>query len=305
MNGRYKTTLREYIQDKCSELTARNDWTPWHDIYHAIGRLLSYFTAVKVLLKACTYWPELFVDFTVAAIPSSRAPRDPPSMRKCPDKIIPLMTHDKGLINFYRQNANALPLRGLEGLIREVTHHTLFKPIVHAEVLVDDSVRRDQRAAEANHEPLRFFRQAEFGRYIGASKPTCRLCALYFECQADGVTVRPSHHNTYYKWRAPDVFVSDGERVKRERDETLRAMLAKIRTAVFQAIRDRSAPWARFDSNDTPTDPGVSDLTSQMSAMAVVDVTERGDTPDTVSSGSGGGVDADEEGSEDEEDRDE
>jgi hypothetical protein len=191
------------------------------------------------------------------------------------------MTNDNAIISEYRQNAARLQSWGLDKRIQEVTHHDNFKPIVHAEILVDDAIRRDQRGAEAG-EPLRFFRQAEFGRYIGGSKPTCRLCALYFDCQSDGVTVRPSHHNLYYKWRTPDVFVSDGERVKQERDAVLERMIPKLRGAVFQAISDGSATKNRFDSNDSPTNPGVSDLTSQMSSMAVGEVAEREDTPDTV-----------------------
>jgi hypothetical protein len=191
------------------------------------------------------------------------------------------MTNDNAIISEYRQNAARLQSWGLDKRIQEVTHHEHFKPIVHAEILVDDAIRRDQRGAEAG-EPLRFFRQAEFGRYIGASKPTCRLCALYFDCQSDGVTVRPSHHNMYYQWRTPDVFVNDGEGVKKERDTVLEGMIPKLRGAVFQAISDGSATWDRFDSNDSPTNPGVSDLTSQMSSMAVGEVTEREDTPDTV-----------------------
>ncbi len=209
------------------------------------------------------------------------------------------MTTDDAIINVYRQNAAQLQEWGLDKSIQEVTHQENFKPIVHAEVLVDDAIRRDRRDA-GPAEPLRFFRQAEFGRYIGASKPTCRLCALYFNCQSDGVTVRPSHGNMYYKWRTPDVLVSDGERVKKERDAVLERMIPKLRDAVFQAIEDKSAKWNRFDSNDSPTNPGVSDITSRMSSMAVTGVTEREDTPDTVRGGSAEG-DEEDEGNEDEE----
>jgi hypothetical protein len=284
INKCYKSTLRDFIQEKCSEDTTGSNQTCWDEVYHAIGRLLSYFIAVKVLIKACRYWPELFVDFNVVPVSSSRPLRDPPEIRRPAEKIIQSMTKDSDIIDEYRQNAATLQSWGLDKRIEEVTHYEQFKPIVHAEILVDDAIRREQRGAEAG-EPVRFFRQAEFGRYIGASKPSCRLCALYFHSQLDGVTVRPTHHNLYYQWRAPDVFVSDGERVRRERDEVLERMIPKLRGAVFQAIRDRSAMRSHYDSNDTPTNPGVSDLTSQMSAMAVTDSTEREDTPDTTLDG--------------------
>ena len=190
------------------------------------------------------------------------------------------MTNDNDIINEYRRNAATLQSWGLDKCIQEVTHHEHFKPIIHAEILVDDTIRREQRRAGAG-EPLRFFRQAEFDRYIGASKPTCRLCALYFDSHPDGVTVRPSHHNMYYQWRTPDVFVSDGERAKRERDTVLDRMIPRLRDAVFRAINGATPRWDRFDSNDSPTNPGVSDLTSQMSSMAITDVTEGNEEDDS------------------------
>ncbi|KXX75488.1 hypothetical protein MMYC01_208107, partial [Madurella mycetomatis] len=267
----YKGAFTDFIHDRCSDGPVGREQTLWDEIYHSLGRLLSYFLAVKVLITACKYWPQLFVDFTIIPVPSSRPNRDPPQIRKSASKLITAMTTDNFIINAYRHSATELQEWGLDKRIQEVTHHSNFKPIIHAEILVDDFIRRSQREDTTGEGPIRFFHQAEFGRYIGASKPTCRLCALYFNSQVDGVEVRKSHNNPYCNWRVPDVFVHDGERVKKERDAVLEMMIPRLRNDVFKAILDRRVQWNRFDSNNTATNPGMSDLTSLMSGMAVAD----------------------------------
>lgn len=270
----YKGTFTDFIHDRCSDGPVGREQTPWDEIYHSLGRLLSYFLAVKVLITACKYWPQLFVDFTIIPVPSSRPNRDPPQIRKSANKLIPSMTSDNSIINAYRSKSAELQEWGLDKGIQEVTHHSNFKPIIHAEILVDDFIRRKQREDTSGEEPVRFFNQAEFGRYIGASKPTCRLCALYFHSQVDGVEVRESHSNTYCNWRVPDVFVHDGEKVKKDRDAVLEMMIPKLQNDVFKVILERSVQWNHFDSNNTATNPGMSDLTSHMSGMAVTDASE-------------------------------
>src|SRR5690349_9598890 len=47
---------------------------PWVVVSHSIGRLLSYYYAVSILISARRNWPQLFDDFEVYWVPSS-APR--------------------------------------------------------------------------------------------------------------------------------------------------------------------------------------------------------------------------------------
>ncbi|KAK5661878.1 hypothetical protein OQA88_9986 [Cercophora sp. LCS_1] len=294
----YQGDVKAFVADRCVQ-DPRQDRMHWDEVYHALGRLLSYFISVTVLAKARRYWPNLFNDFKVDPIPSSRPSSDPPSVRKSAEKIIPtLASRDTAIVDAYSSNAEQLQLWGLDKSIKEITRHSHFKTIVHAEVLVDDSIRRDRRQSQG--EPLHFFMEDEFGEYIGASKPTCRLCALYFDSQTDGFKVRPSHNNLYHKWRPADLTARDPQAVRKERDEILERMIPKLRDGVFRAIRQKSAPWKRFDSNNTATSPAFptgTDITTQMGSMRISSgdaETVRGSSPEVE----------DEEDDEEEEDDD-
>lgn len=264
--------LEEFIRDKCRGDREGPATTHWSDIHHAIGRLLSYYFAVKVMISACRLWPELFVDFTVIPVASSRPDRKSPDIRKSAAKIIPRMTNKADIMNAYRRNAENLQRWGLDSNIAEVTEPEVFKPIVHAEVLVDDALRREARLNEATgEEAVRFFRESEFGRYIGSSKPTCRLCALYFEAHPDRVQVRQSHHDLYVNWRAPDIFLSDGYDVEVQRNAVLERMVVTMRDLTFSAIKNRSAIHRSFDSNNTPSGVPHALSTDRTSSVAAVD----------------------------------
>ncbi|KAK3379654.1 hypothetical protein B0T24DRAFT_569852 [Lasiosphaeria ovina] len=300
LNDLFHGELETFVREKCIATQAKRGnqaaqisvdeplGSPWEDAYHCIGRLLSYFLAVNILLSARKYWPELFhANVQIVRLPSSRPERDPPSIRKSADRILHSMTQAQksaggggGEFKAYRRNTAALKAWGIDDRIKEVTHHLHFRPIVHAEILVDDAIRRAQRIASTNHseedeeEPLGFFREAEFGRYIGSSKPTCRLCALYFAAQGDGPRVRPPHGNVYHNWRAPDVFAGDGgEDEGQRRNAVLEKMVATLRADTWNAIRSKSAPWKAWDSNDTATNPLLARATaitaSVVDALAV------------------------------------
>ena len=230
--------------------------TPWADTHHAAGRLLSYFLAVRVLLSACRLWPELFVDFSVVAVPSSVPDRDSPAIRRSAAGIVNRMTRDAAAL--YRRHAADLQALGLDERIRDITHPRRFAPIVHAEVLVDDHIRRGERAdAARGDEPSPYFREAQFGRYIGSSKPTCRLCALYFAAHPDDVQVRPSHGNLYHNWRAADVRADDANVTvaDEQRRAALEQVVVGIRNDAVRALRNQSAARNWFDSNNTPSNP--------------------------------------------------
>jgi hypothetical protein len=251
----YEPTLEDYMKQKTRGDNNVVD-SPWNDVRHGLGRLLSYFIAIKVLITARKYWPQLFVDFEVTAITSSQPQIDPPDIRRTASGIIQRMSRSKEIADAYKSHAKHLQAFKLDDLIKERAKPTRFQPIVHAEVNLLASVLASQDEAEREGEdPLRFFNEAEFGCYIGSSKPTCLLCHAYFLAHPSKVACRESHGNLYVNWRAPDVFEEDGPAAAKERCDILEAMVKEVRSETTRAIRDRSYTRRKHDSWDTPTNP--------------------------------------------------
>lgn len=229
--------------------------SPWSDARHALGRLLSYFIAIKVFIEARQLWPRLFVDYEVNWIPSSVPNKDPPDIRRSAKGIIDRMGR-KETMTAYQRHAKDLQSHKLDDRIKQRVHPSQFRPIVHAEVNLLDSILRDQtQADDEDEDPLRFFNEAEFGAYIGSSKPTCLLCHFYFRAHPSGVQCRGTHGNLYPNWRPPNVTENDGFEAEKERDGILEAIIKDIRNETVRAIKERSSTRKRHDSRDTPTNP--------------------------------------------------
>lgn len=270
IHQRYRDTFEDFVRDKCE--VGRGHQTHWSDLHHALGRLLSYFFDVTVLATACRCWPELFVDFTVIPVASSIPDSRPPEIRKSAARIMPRITSDEEIINTFRRHEARFQDWGLDEKIKHFTEPERFKPFVHSETLIASAIQRRMRVNESQGlEPLRFFREDQFGRYVGCSKPTCRLCALYFAALPGGIRVRPSHYNLYINWRAPDIFVSDGRRVEAQRDAVLQHVAGMIRDETFTAIRKQSATHRPFDSNDTASNVPPPYSTDRSSSIITTD----------------------------------
>jgi hypothetical protein len=251
----YESTLEDYMKQRTRGDNNVVD-SPWNDVRHALGRLLSYFIAIKVLITARRHWPRLFVDFVVTSIPSSQPQADPPDIRRNANGIINRMSRSKAIADAYKQHAKHLQAHNLDGRIRDRVKPNRFQPIVHAEVNLLASVLASQDAAARDGDgPLRFFHEAEFGAYIGSSKPTCLLCWQYFQTHPSRVTCRESHGNLYFNWRAPDVTPDDGPEADQQRRDILEAMVKKVRDETIRAITERSYPRRKHDSWDTPSNP--------------------------------------------------
>ncbi|KAL2164974.1 hypothetical protein VTH06DRAFT_270 [Thermothelomyces fergusii] len=264
IDSHYESVLEDYLKQKLPDPMTNPD-SPWVEVRHALGRLLSYFIAIKVFISARKLWPRLFVDFEVVCIPSSEPLTDPPEIRKNAKGIIQRMTRDDSLMKAYKTYAAQLQSHKLDERIRKHVQSGKFAPIVHAEVNLLESVLAARAVAERSGDgPLRFFHEAEFGAYIGTSKPTCLLCRLYFDAHPAGVLCRESHGNLYHNWRAPDVRRSDGPGPERLRREILETMVQKVRQETSQAIRQRAYFRKNHDSRDTPSNP----LSNTISTMA-------------------------------------
>ncbi|KAK4041594.1 hypothetical protein C8A01DRAFT_14674 [Parachaetomium inaequale] len=252
INQHYESSpLEEYMKQKTRG--HNNADSPWSEVRHALGRLLSYFIAIKVLISARKFWPRLFVDFEVTSIPSSEPLADPPAIRRNAKGIISRMSRNKATLDAYQRHAAHLQAHHLDERIRDHVHPSRFRPIVHAEVNLLASVLRSQAAAEHEGEdPLRFFNEAEFGAYIGSSKPTCFLCRAYFAKHPSGVGCRATHGNLYGNWRAPEADTDEGAAEQRE---ILEGMVKEVRNEAGRAIRERSYTRRKHDSRDTPSNP--------------------------------------------------
>jgi hypothetical protein len=220
----------------------------WSELLHAAGRILSYGMAVDFLLRMRRSSPELFRDYEVRFVPSSLAVSKP--LRNIDHGLeFSIERMSAGLtskdIAIYVKNQEYLEHRDFDGKIQRQSKN--INPIVHAEVLLADSLKRDNIS-----EPAQFY----YGyRYIGCSKPTCRLCELYFEATDSPIRVRAGHGNLYCNWRLPDVLVQDGKAALAAQERTMNAMLKVLRPEVFKVMQEKISSKKRHDSNTDPTNP--------------------------------------------------
>ncbi|KAI4596875.1 hypothetical protein KJ359_005220 [Pestalotiopsis sp. 9143b] len=144
--------------------------------------------------------------------------------------------------NKFREYAKSLQNFDLDARIQQGWSKESFRPIVHAEVLLLDWLERN--GGTADH---RFFND---WKYIGSSKPTCKLCHYYFECHGSMIQHRPSHGNLYISWRVPDVYTTQGEHVVEARQVIVDKVLDKIRKDAFSLVEQRVPPsYKDHDSN--------------------------------------------------------
>ncbi|KAK4641625.1 hypothetical protein QC761_500040 [Podospora bellae-mahoneyi] len=210
--------VKEYLRERTREDREEANKTPWTEVYHSLGRLQSYTIAVAIFITARQRWPELFdPGFKVTHVPSS-TPAPPPSIRGSPERILSRLTTKEAVLKAFKEGTTDAAghqshltdlTTQLESTIRSKCKK--FHPIVHAEVHLADHILRELRT---NNSGLRFYNEAAFGRYIGTSKPTCRLCHLYFTCplisSTGRIQVRSSSQNYYHNWRVPHVYSEDG-----------------------------------------------------------------------------------------------
>ncbi|CAM1504383.1 Fc.00g019740.m01.CDS01 [Cosmosporella sp. VM-42] len=266
----------------------------WSDLRHHISRLQSYGHATREFIKAKKEWPELFRDFKVIPLPSSRADANPLGKKsENAHNIIGRMVSDDQEIAKYRELAEDLQMFDLDGRIKDQCKRSTFRPYVHSEVLVLDWV-----AANSHRLNFHFFRGF---KYIGSSKPTCKLCDYYFKAHPSRIEARPTHGNLYTNWRFPDVLKVDGEAAIRRRQNLYNSMRLSICDDGFRILEDKSSVWKKHDSNtysvmsarqtDAQTDVSIDDLGERLRTGLNLRSTSRyGDLDESVSDDEGGGA---------------
>ncbi|KAL1849919.1 hypothetical protein Daus18300_013114 [Diaporthe australafricana] len=249
IKGISKSTVQKSLQEKAGSDSRRP--SPWAELRHASGRLLSYLQASKTLIEARRKWESLLDDFEVYCVCSSTQIPNPINNKDVnAEVIIGRMTNDATIMSAFRAGAEDLQKFNLDQNIKEQATKFSFRPYVHAEVLIHQSIL-DEFGTTGLRSSL-FFKGY---RYIGSSKPTCRLCDYYFTASGTGIEVRESHRNLYVNWRAPDVFINQGGAAADRRKHILNKMLERIREDTFRTLSDKIPEKKQFDSNTDPTFP--------------------------------------------------
>ncbi|KAK3939036.1 hypothetical protein QBC46DRAFT_388932 [Diplogelasinospora grovesii] len=206
---------KKMVEKRAAEEQALNhDAGCWSSFQHATGRVVSYQYAVESIINASHIWDKtnLFLEFDVEFLPSS-SPHQWPLQYDPKSEHKPKTAHDilgrvtsPDQVELYRGLAKELQMFGLDDTIGQEWQSKKFTPIVHAEMLLHDYLESTPEAGGTL--PHRFFNN---WRYIGSSKPICRLCRYYFDAIATPVGFRPTHGNIYYNWRLPDMYRSEQE----------------------------------------------------------------------------------------------
>lgn len=253
-----KSPTYRSLQEKASSDTGSSEPSPWAELRHAAGRLLSYFQVPKTLIEARKKWEHLFHDFEVDFVRSSSLLPNPINNKRVnAEMIIGRMLSDEAQIQAHRADVEELQKFELDLKITEQVTKQSWKPLVHAEVLIHQSML-DEFGPNGPH-PSQFFSRY---RYIGSSKPTCRLCDYYFTASASGIDVRETHRNLYVVWRFPDVYGHPGQAAVKRRERILNRMLERIRHDTLRTLSDKIPEKKNHDSNTDPTYPALNRGTS-------------------------------------------
>ncbi|EWZ28425.1 hypothetical protein FOZG_17910 [Fusarium oxysporum Fo47] len=146
------------------------------------------------------------------------------------------------------QDAKDLRRMGLDKAIQIQLLKRTFRPIVHAEVLIHHYLTKNGIIR-----PNRFWRQWQ---YIGASKPTCRLCHYFFSSHSQSqIQVRPSHLNLYPNWRLPEISDEDDAEAREAHRKLLKSIAEKVRNDAKRTLQQRTTKSKQHDSNTYSATP--------------------------------------------------
>ncbi|KAK0655020.1 hypothetical protein B0T16DRAFT_3191 [Cercophora newfieldiana] len=255
-------TIEEYRQLPVQYFIERRAYTSerlgtapfWSSLQHVIGRLLSYQYDAETLISAHHIWgdTDLFRDFEVDFLPSSD-PYPSSATKLKPEAIDTIINRTPqampSQLETLKQHARDLQAFSLDAMLEKQWKRKI-DPIVHAEVLLHDWLSRTPGGIQQ----ARFFSN---WRYIGTSKPICRLCHSYFDIIATPVHFRDGHPNTYLNWRPPDVRLPEGNEDVDEVKAIWRSVIDQMKMRVYTDMRrllvEKATDKKQNDSN-TNTD---------------------------------------------------
>ncbi|KAK5658638.1 hypothetical protein OQA88_2031 [Cercophora sp. LCS_1] len=228
----------------------------WSALQHVFGRLLSYRYDVETLISAHYIWEDdnLFRDFEVDFLESSGL--YPGAALRCtpekPETIIGRIPNAspeqrESLKRSFNEFRTSDQTSNLDEALKEQWETVQSRsPRVHAEMLLHDWLTRT-----GGVQAHRFFGNY---RYIGTSKPLCRLCQYYFDIIATPVRFRDGHPNTYLNWRQPDLYASSGDsEVVEEAKRVWREIMDQLKARVYADLRrllvEKATDKKQNDSN--------------------------------------------------------
>lgn len=223
-------------------MAGSQDAEAWSGLLHCISRLKAYDQAVDYIMRARSEWPEIFnIDrLIIHHIPSSKKMPHPLGRKKSRDaaSCIGRMTNDESIKTRFQEFCASLQKFELNERIKGQCMKDTFRPFVHSEVLVYDWLTTHGR-----RQGLAFF---QGWKYIGASKPTCKLCDYFFDAVDDDIGRRPCHGNVYVNWRLPDGY---GVAASDSRSQVYFNMNTRIRDDAFKILTDKCATGKSHDSD--------------------------------------------------------
>ncbi|KAH7207852.1 uncharacterized protein BKA55DRAFT_263591 [Fusarium redolens] len=250
LNNFFKSHIFVDVRRRLAREDNMMSTTYWSDFVHVAGRLLTYKRAVDLMDLVAKIWPQLFSDIQICMIPSSSTVSDDSFksqsgvLRIKPwtaAQIMSKMSSDESLLGRFAAKLGSLSVHDIDAKVSELWR-SAPKPTVHAEVLVHDWLEN----TEGGIRPERFFNRWKF---IGSSKPPCKLCSYFFDEYPTDVQVRPSHQNAYFAWRMPDMYGYQGEESSRKRMLVMDSIKTRIRADVVRMLSEKLADGRSNDSS--------------------------------------------------------
>ncbi|KAF4472242.1 hypothetical protein FALBO_841 [Fusarium albosuccineum] len=222
---------------------------PWCDLRHYLGRWHSYRQAASVVVGAANRWPSLFQEFSITMLPSSSRMSKPIGQSDLTAVGIfeNMQIIDKSSPSELKSQVEKLGRMGLDDAIQSQVRKRKFRPIVHAEMVVHDYLIKNELTSSDS-----FWNG---WKYIGASKPACRLCYYYFTYHPQNhIPTRSSHMNLYPNWRLPEISTEDPG-TREEHADLIKTIAQKLRRDVKRSLEEKTTPGKKHDSNTYSATP--------------------------------------------------
>ncbi|PKS09163.1 hypothetical protein jhhlp_003777 [Lomentospora prolificans] len=219
----------------------------WYEFCHIAARLSAYKEAVTTFYLARDTWPVLFEDFEIIFIdPTKKEPSPLMGKAKTAQQLLRSLTSDEEQLERYKTQLDSFQrVENLDDNLQGIWEKA-SKLTVHAEIQLHHWLENTGGTL-----PHRFFNMYP---YIGSSKPTCKLCAYYFDEHQTDVKVRDSHGNIYSTWAYPPVYEGDGEfegkKGKDIRRTDIHRMKKRIVADIFRLLTERVGNRRVHDSTD-------------------------------------------------------